>query len=132
MILYKQYKSIFFQLCRFGIVGVSAVIINLLIVIFIVETFDWPPLLANIIGFIVACQIAFFGHNLWTFKMNTGAHNAWLKFVMVATFSLGLTQLLFFILLHVFVLYYVFALILTQMIVPIVTFLLSKYWAFRH
>ena len=124
-------RALIFQVGRFGIVGVSAAVVNFAVVVAIVEWFGWNPLLANIVAFAIAYQVSFFGHNYWTFGRQTATSIPWLKFLLVALASFALSESLFFVFLHFVGLYYPIALILVLIMVPPITFVLSKFWAFR-
>jgi len=130
--MFTKYHPLMWQLVRFGLVGITAATVNFALVIFLVESFGWRPLLANIVAFIIAYQVSFSGHHYWTFKSTTVFAHNWRKFLVVALLSLGLTECLFYVFLHPLGLYYPLALFCTLVIVPPITFVLSKCWAFRQ
>ena len=127
----KQYQPIILQLMRFGVVGLTAASVNFLLVVIFVETLHWRPLLANLLAFVIAYQVSFAGHNFWTFKSNLSKKSVWCRFFLVAIISLALNEGLFYVFLHPFGLYYPIALLITLILVPPVTFVLGKYWAFN-
>ncbi|MCK4870458.1 MAG: GtrA family protein [Gammaproteobacteria bacterium] len=119
------------QLTKFGIVGTVAAIINMLALIALVELLHLHPLVANIFAFLLAFNASYIGHHHWSFAETARDHKKSVpRFFIVATTSFVLNQGLFAIFLTVFHLYYVLALFLVLIIVPIFTFLLSKFWAF--
>jgi putative flippase GtrA len=125
-------SPLFYQIFKFGCIGVLAAIVNFIVVIFLVEKFAWHPLTSNILGFILAFQVSFFGHRHWTFKSANikNHHVAWAKFFIVAIFSLGLNQASYAFYLF-FISHYTLALFLALATVPPITFILSKIWAFK-
>lgn len=124
-------QKIFFELCRFGMVGGMAAIVNLIGVIFFVETFSLDPLLANVFAFCIAFFVSFFGHRLWSFKAHdTVIKKSLVKFLCVAIAGFLMSEALYFIFYKIIKLHYIPALILVLFIVPPITFLLSKFWAF--
>lgn len=128
-ILIKK-RALMFQLCRFAGVGITAALVNFIVVVWVVESFHWQPLLANVLAFIVAFQVSVTGHHYWTFNATASIKKTWLKFLPVGIMGLVLSEVLFYVLLHPLGLYYPLALLITLMIVPGVTFVLGKYWAF--
>ncbi|MCF6808390.1 GtrA family protein [Thiotrichales bacterium 19S9-12] len=128
----KNHIIVFKQTFKFGIVGVIAAVVHFIIVTLLVYLFSWYPLLANIIAFLIAYQISYFGHKNWTFKQEgkifTRSSN--IKFFIVASLSFILNEGLYAVYLT-FIPSYQLALFLTLATVPPITFLLSKLWAFR-
>jgi len=119
------------QLTRFGVVGCSAAVINFFIVVALVHLFTFPPLLANAFAFLIAFQISFLGHKYWTFGHDGGHFSTMSKFFIVAIASFFLNEALFAFFLHTEHLFYPIALGITLMLVPPITFVFSKIWAFR-
>ena len=77
-------KKVFWQLCRFGIVGVSAAVVNYLIVVVIVEYGHWQPLLANIVAYLLAFNVSYTGHRLFTFSHKAHEKSSLTKFFVVS------------------------------------------------
>lgn len=119
---------------KFVVVGTLAAMVNLLLVAILVKAFSWRPLWANVIAFLLAYQVSFLGHYHWTFKQDHASKklSPWSKFFVVACFSFILNEGLYAILLHYFHIEYMLALFLVLIIVPPVTFVLGKFWAFRR
>src|ERR1700690_2903459 len=120
------------QLGFFGIVGCCAAVVQLCVVILLVEFTHMHPLVANIIGFLLAFNVSYFGHRSLTFAGTTVNH----KVAVTRLFGLGVANFianegLFYIFLTVFKLYYPIALILVLAILPALTFVISKLWVFR-
>ncbi|MBN1684681.1 MAG: GtrA family protein [Gammaproteobacteria bacterium] len=128
----NKYQTLLKQLIRFGIVGCIAAMVNMLIVILLVEQFAWHPLVANILAFLIAFQVSYFGHCYWSFSNRTVCHKHSVpRFLIVAIVSFILNEGLFYLFLTVLNLYYVLALFLVLIIVPTFTFINSKWWAFN-
>ncbi|MCW5590408.1 MAG: GtrA family protein [Legionellales bacterium] len=126
-------KKLPVQIIQFGIVGSLAALIHLSVVILLVSTFAIPPLFANLFAFIIAFNVSYFGHRWWTFNTaEHSLHQSLFKFFVVAALSFILNETLFYIFLYDFHLFYALALLLVLIIVPPLTFLLSKFWAFTH
>ncbi|MCF6765040.1 GtrA family protein [Thiotrichales bacterium 19S3-7] len=127
-----QHLILFKQTFKFGIVGVIAAIVHFSIVTVLVDLFHWYPLAANIIAFLIAYNVSYFGHKNWTFHQEGKkiSHTSGIKFFIVASLSFILNEGLYGIYL-LFVPQYQIALFLTLATVPPITFLLSKLWAFK-
>ncbi len=124
-------KILFFQVCRFGIVGLTAACIHFMTVILLVQNFMLPPLSANIFGFMFSFQISYWGHRLWTFSTTEVLHRVTfsrLLFLQIMNFCAN--ELLFYIFLTLN-LPYPLALIIVLAVLPIFTFFSSKVWIFK-
>jgi putative flippase GtrA len=124
------------QLARFGVVGVAAMAVHWLIVAGIVPL-GMAPLIANVIGFAVAFNVSYFGHRNWTFSASDGPAAAghaitFTRFLSVAGASFILNELMYSLLLRYTALDYRAALLLVLIAVAALTFVLSRYWAFRQ
>lgn len=121
-----------YQLIRFGVVGVLAMCVHLACVWIFVQ-FGLPPLIANIIGFFIAFQVSYFGHARWTFNIaDPNNRSNQLKFFSVALLGFLLNEAAYSVLLTVFYLNYFIALIIVLCSVAVITFVLSRLWAFRE
>jgi putative flippase GtrA len=128
----RRRESVFPQIIRFGIVGGFAAIINMLVVVWLVRNFNMQPLLANIFAFLIAFNISYTGHHYWSFANAKRKYcSSVSRFLVVAIMSFILNEGLFYIFLRLFSWYYVWALLLTLLIVPIFSFICSKFWAFK-
>lgn len=124
--------DLFKQIIRFILVGTVAALVQLSALYFLVDFLNWHPLNANILAFILAFVVSYSGHQFWTFgSIKTRNREALWRFFIVAISSFLLNQSLFYIFLIHFHVYYLWALIIVLMIVPPITFILSKLWAFR-
>lgn len=119
------------ELLWFGIVGVSAMLAHFLLVAFILVPLGLPPLLANIVAFLLAFQISYWGHRHKTFQAGHIPHRQALpRFFMVSCLSFCLNEAMYFVLLRFTVLDYRLALLIVLGSVAVFTFVLSKLWAF--
>lgn len=90
------------------------------------------PLIANVIGFCVAFNVSFFGHHHWTFASAESQQNTFKRFAAVALLGFALNELMYSLLLKLTVLDYRIALGVVLVAVAGLTFVLSRYWAFRR
>lgn len=119
------------QLFRFGVVGVTAAIVHLCTVVFLVQNFNLSPLVANIFGFICGFQISYWGHRTWTFQATTVMHRiAATKLLSLQIFGFIANEFLFYLLL-LWRIPYPIALTIVLTTLPIFTFFCGKYWVFK-
>jgi len=121
---------------RFGIVGLLATGVHILVFVGCIEILGIAPLLANFPAFLVALVTGFIGHFTWTFRMqHRGLQKNWrtalLKFTMISVLGLGLNTLVVFCVVNLLGHPYPYAVLLMVTVVPATVFLLQKFWAFN-
>lgn len=127
----RAWLPLFGQIFRFGIVGLIAAAIHFNIVVLLVQTFSFAPLVANIFGFMISFQMSYWGHRLWTFGDTATLHRVALpKLLLVQFINFVANESLFYVFL-LFNLPYPIALIIVLSVLPIFTFITSKLWVFR-
>jgi putative flippase GtrA len=114
---------------RFGAVGIAAMAVHWLVVALLVPLGS-KPLLANIAAFAVAFNVSYAGHRHWTFAATSAQHSTFKRFLGVALLSFALNEALYYLLLRSGMEYRA-ALLLVLIAVAALTFVLSRYWAFR-
>lgn len=119
---------------KFCLVGGCAASVHLALEYIFVSKAGLAPLRANIFSFCIAFFVSYFGHRYITFlnKTRLRHHQAMWRFLCVAVAGFTLNQslfYLFFVMLHV---HYLWALFFVLCITPVITFVLSKWWVFRH
>ena len=125
------------RIARFGMVGLTAAAVHYWVVIALVELLHIAPLQANVGGFVAAFWVSYFGHRHWTFSdavasHTGGTHSSFLRFLLVALLGFGMNQLLFYLLLRYAGWPYYLALAVVVFTVAVMTYVLSRLWAFRH
>ena len=118
------------QLARFGVVGVGAMAVHWLVVRLLVPA-GLAPLVANVLGFAIAFNVSYFGHRSWTFASDADHRSTFWRFLSVALISFALNEVMYFLLLRFTTLDYQLALGIVLVAVAVLTFVLSKTWAFR-
>jgi putative flippase GtrA len=88
------------------------------------------PLIANTIAFAIAFNVSYAGHRYFTFADAATTHSTFKRFLGVALLSFALNEALYYLLLRAG-LEYRLALFLVLAAVAALTFVLSRYWAFR-
>jgi putative flippase GtrA len=119
------------QIARFLTVGTLAAAVHFSMVVMLVQFYNYAPLIANVGGFVVSFQVSYWGHRWWTFSETEISHReAYLKLVMVQIANFGLNEMLYYFLLS-FHLPYQLALLIVLAILPVFTFVTSKFWVFQ-
>lgn len=119
------------QLFWFGVVGVTAMLVHLGSVVLIFVPLGLAPLLANIIGFLLAFQVSHAGHRHFTFRnQELSVSRSRGRFFLVALLSFGVNEALYWALLKYTLLDYRISLAMVLVAVATLTFVLSRYWAF--
>jgi putative flippase GtrA len=127
----KLLKSLFW----FGLVGGAAMIVHFYTVVAIFVPLNIHPLIANTLGFLIAFVVSYLGHAHLTFRNPSKPNNTNLKsmyrFLSVAILGFVINQMIFFILLQHTQLGIDTSLAITLLFVSGVTYLLSRFWAFK-
>jgi len=123
------------QVAKFGTVGLFATATHAGVYALCAGLFGIDPLLANLVAFVTAFSISFAGHVHWTFKQEGYASSAkaskLVKFLVIALLGLVLNSIFTWIIVGHWRLHYLWAVTPMLSVTPLVTFLLSKRWAFR-
>jgi putative flippase GtrA len=118
-------------LIRFGISGVLATLTHIAVFVLFVEWLDVRPLYAAVPAFLAAVGVSYGMNYSWTFAAD-GPHQVMLpRFVLVALAGLGLNLLITWLIVDVGRYWYGYALVAIVVLVPLMTFSLSKWWVFH-
>lgn len=123
-------RALIVQLAIFGVVGVSATLTHYFVALLSHERALVPLYFSNILGYCAAVAISFFGHGKLTFRRELDL-GVFLRFVVVSITTLGVSELLLFIMETWLVLSHRISLAVVVCTIPVITFLLSKLWVFR-
>lgn len=121
------------QLACFIAVGCAAAATHWLVVVLAVSIGGMPPLLANIVGWLIAFGVSFAGHFNLTFKHQSAPlGQAARRFFAVSAVGFGVNELSYAWLLHATELPYDVLLALILIAIAGMTFILGRFWAFRR
>ena len=116
---------------RFGIVGVASTFIHIAVFSMLVELFHVAPAVASVPAFLTAMFASYGVNHRWTFDAQ-GSHKVYLpKYAVVALLGLCLNVLITYLVVDILGKWYGFALALVVTVVPSVTYLLNRNWAFK-
>lgn len=121
------------QPIKFILIGSVAAFIHLTILHITVRYLDFTPLWGNAIAFIIAFMVSYIGHSFWTFNHKKHEYKgSLLRFLVTQLLcSFMLNQGGYALLLKFASLNYMLASFIVLITVPVVTYTLSKYWAFK-
>ena len=119
------------ELFWFGVVGVGAMLVHLGSVALVFVPWGLDPLLANVLGFLIAFQVSHAGHRRLTFReQDAPAARSRLRFFGVALLSFAVNEAMYWLLLRYTVLDYRVALAIVLVAVAALTFVIARHWAF--
>jgi len=87
---YKDIKALIFKLIRFGIVGLSAVIIYAIAAYLLTSKGGIKPVLASPIAYLIAIPVSFFGQKYFTFASKGKAKTEASFFIILQLCSLAI------------------------------------------
>lgn len=119
------------SLIRFGLVGTATTLIHVTVFSSLVELFEITPVAASVPAFIASMLASYGANRRWTFRAQ-GAHRTLLpKYAIVALGGLGLNLLITYLVVNLMGCWYGLALALVVAVVPTVTFIANRHWAFK-
>jgi putative flippase GtrA len=120
------------QVSLFVIVGGGAAAVHFLSVIFFIEIFSVPAMLANVFAFLIAFCFSFLGQRYLTFSnSNQAFFYSLVRYFLVSTCSFIFNEGMFFIAIYYLHAPYFVALPIIVLLVAMGTFIVSKRWAFN-
>lgn len=122
-------KKHIIEIIVYGIVGVIAWSCQTIIYIFLVDLKIFPSI-AMILGYLAGFIVAYMGHVKYTFKKERFHHKEFTKYFIVAAVGLVLNVSMVRVITKVLLLNPKLVIIPT-LITPLITFLISKFWAFK-
>ena len=93
----------------------------------------WRPLLANVLGWLIAFGVSFSGHHRWTFRDHgVPLWRSAMRFFAVSAIGFSINEATYALLLHWSSLRYDLVLAVVLVAVAGGTYLLSRHWAFNR
>lgn len=125
--------NLFKQIGWFVATGCAAALTHWLTAVLCVRELGLAPLLANLAGWLVAFCVSFLGHYHFTFRRQRGP---WIpaarRFFLVSALGFGINELAYAYLLHATAIRYDALLAMILVGLAVLTFILGRFWAFRH
>ena len=117
-------------LLRFGVSGVVATATHVILFASLVELLSVAPVVATSFAFCVSLLVSYGLNYHWTFAAS-GSHRVMLpRYAAVATLGLALNIAITYVIVDIFGYWYGYALMAVISVVPLMSFFLSKFWAF--
>jgi len=118
------------QLMRFGVIGVLAALTHYAIAITLTSK-AMQPAWANLIAFVIAFWVSYFGHRYFSFEAGDVSHQQTLpRFILVAVLGFILNESLLLLMLHFTAITIALGLPFIIILTAIFTFILSRQFAF--
>jgi putative flippase GtrA len=119
------------RIARFIAVGCVAAAVHWGVVVGLVDHLGWQPLLANLIGWVVAFSMSFTGHHKLTFDdSHVPIRSSIWRFFFVSAFGFFINEMSYALLLHWSKQPYDLILGIVLISVAGITYLLSRHWVF--
>ena len=118
------------QAARFGVIGLAATALHVILVLALVEGPGLPVLLANGIAFSAALALSYAGNHGWTFRARGRHGRHFPRFVAIALIGLALNQAIMAAAVSGLDLDYRLGLAAVVVVVPVLSFLANRAWAF--
>lgn len=126
-------KKVFGEIVCFVIVGCAAAATHWGIAVACVDGLDLPPLVANVLGWLVAFIVSFSGHYWLTFRHQVKAFGVALRrFFLVSAGGFVINEASYACLLKATAIRYDLLLAAILIALAFLTFVVSRLWAFRH
>ena len=119
------------QALRFGLVGIVATLVHVVTVLVMHYLAGFSTLWANAIAFLTAWTVSYIGNWLWTFEAPTAHSHSAPRYFFVGIAGFALNQVIVEITTNWWAWPMWLALVPVVMVVPLVSFLASRYWAYR-
>ncbi len=120
------------QFFRFGMIGIVSTVVHVAVALLLHHLFGFSPLWSNALAFATAWTVSYVGNWVWTFEAATTHTHSAPRFFIVAVSGFALNQLIVFITSEWWGWPLWLSLVPVVMIVPLVGFLASRYWAYRQ
>jgi len=120
------------QMVKFGFVGLSATAIHTVMLLFLVEKLGVGPVLASIPAFLTALVISFLVNHHWTFAVKGAYGRYFSRYAAVSGTGLILNIAIMYGTVSLMHQSYVVGLGVVIIFVPLISFLLQRYWTFSN
>jgi len=115
---------------RFGLVGLAATAVHVVIVSVLIVFAKVPVLLANLVAFLIAFSVSFSGNYVWAFGRPRSPRSAMGRFFLVSGGAFCVNTLLLAWLVQTEYLSPAVLAVLAAGAFPLITYLASRFWAF--
>jgi putative flippase GtrA len=118
------------ELAIFGVVGIAATVTHYGAALLFVELFGISSQISNLIGFWIAFGVSYFGQSVITFRSRPSLSN-FSKYAALAIFNYLMSAGVLYLLERTLDVDYRVALMVIVILVPLVSYIISKHFIFR-
>lgn len=118
------------QPVRFGLVGVTATAIHVIMLLLLVEKLALAPVLASVPSFLSALIVSYLANQRWTFLAHGNHGRHFPRYAAVSVAGLFLNIAIMYGTVSLMHMPYLIGLSIVVVVVPLISFLLQRYWAF--
>jgi putative flippase GtrA len=120
-----------FQVLRYFGAGLLVSLGYTITVVLMVEVFGWSnPSIANAVSFILWTPVSYFAHKMFTFRDSQNTAESAVKFFVIFLAKLATSVLVIEATTRFLSHHYFVGLLLNWVVIPLVTFVLLKFWVF--
>lgn len=116
---------------KFALVGLTATAVHVFMVWLLMGLFSQPPYLANALAFLTAFCFSYLGHYHWSFRAQPKEGNSFRRFFLIAASAFLLNNILLTYMLEKAYFSELVSVIIAVFIIPLYTFIGSRFWAFK-
>jgi putative flippase GtrA len=121
---------VLFQFIKFGFVGIAATLTHAAVATLLIYFFQPSNLLSNVIAFLTATLISYFGNLYFVFNRKMNGKNI-SRFIIVSSLSLSIVSTVSFVSdVYEFNKYY--NVLVIAILLPVVNFTIHKFWTFHE
>jgi putative flippase GtrA len=118
------------QIGAFVAVGLTATATHATVAMVAHQVWHATPLIANLAGYVSAVMISYLGHSVFTFETDAFRGAQFLRFVAASLAVLILNQAVMFACANLLSIPFNYALAITIVSAPVISFVISKLWVF--
>ena len=122
-------KELIRQIFFFGVIGVIATLTHYFAAL--ASSHLVPLYLANLLGYLCAVSVSYFGHGRVTFRAEL-TQNLFKKFAFVSFLTFLSSEVLLFVLTHSMQQPKEIAFAVVALTIPVISFIINKFWVFTH
>lgn len=124
-------RSTLLELIRFALVGGFATFVHQGVAWGLHALADLTPYWANLSGFLAALIASYLGHFYWTFQKTSGHERHLPRFMVIAWTGYFLSNVSIFVIVDLIGWPFELALAINTVLLPVSSWLLNRFWAFK-
>jgi putative flippase GtrA len=116
---------------RFGLVGIVATTVHIVVVWLVLTQTGLTPILANTLAFAIAFGISFLGNYVWTFRSPGSPRRAMFRFFLISASAFLVNTLILTFLVQGGWFSSTVSATISASAVPVISFSASRFWGFK-